>query len=92
VSVIGTATNHVAATIRVDGQPQGVAVSPDGTHAYVTNAASDTVSVIDTATNHVTATIHGLCSPSSLAVSPGGTHIYVTNGMTPGTVAVITRQ
>ena len=40
-----------------------VAVSPDGTRAYVTNTAAGGVSVINTATNHITATIHGLCSP-----------------------------
>ena len=33
--------------------PAGVAVTPDGTHAYVTNDGSNTVSVIDTATNTV---------------------------------------
>ena len=34
-------------TIRVGVRPDGVAVSPDGGRAYVTNAASGTVSVSD---------------------------------------------
>ena len=34
-----------------------MAVSPDGTRAYVTNTQRDTVSVINTATNTVIATI-----------------------------------
>ena len=35
--MINTATNHVIATIGVGSDPDGVAVSPDGTRAYVTN-------------------------------------------------------
>ena len=69
-----------------------MAVSPDGTRAYVTNANSGSVSVIGTAANQVIVTIHGLCSPYGVAVGPGGTHIYVTNSMARGTVSVITRQ
>ena len=60
VSVIDTATNTVvAATLPVGIAPNGVAVTPDGKHAYVTNAIwpPTTVSVIDTATNTVVATV-----------------------------------
>src|SRR5258707_6039512 len=85
VSVIDTATNAVSATILVDINPFGVAVSPDGSKVYVTNAFSNTVSVIDTATNAVGATIPvGVtpgCRPSpctmSVAVSPKGSKVYV---------------
>jgi YVTN family beta-propeller protein len=48
---------HITATIGVGLRPVEVAVSPDGTRAYVTNGSSDTVSVLNTATNRVTATI-----------------------------------
>jgi YVTN family beta-propeller protein len=57
VSVIDTATNTVTATIAVGSNPLGVAMTPDGSKAYVANAGSNTVSGIDTATNTVTATI-----------------------------------
>ena len=43
----------VVATIPVGNFPGVVAVSPDGTHAYVVNCLGGTVSVIDTATNTV---------------------------------------
>ena len=79
MSVIDTATNTVTATITVGAGPVGVAVSPDGTRAYVTNLGDDTVSVIDTATNTVTATIPVGDDPVGVAVSPDGTRAYVTN-------------
>jgi YVTN family beta-propeller protein len=61
VSVIDTATNTVIATIPIGGIPiggnraYGVAITPDGTRAYVVTN-DNTASVIDTATNTVVAT------------------------------------
>ena len=53
VSVIAAASNTVVATVQVGVDPIGVAVTPDGTHAYVANAGNNisvngTVSVIAT--------------------------------------------
>jgi YVTN family beta-propeller protein/autotransporter-associated beta strand protein len=81
VSLINTANNTVVATINVGANPLGVAVSPDGTRAYVTNngLASNSVSVINTATNTVVTTINGFGLPSGVAISPDGTRAYVTN-------------
>ena len=48
-----------------------MAVSPDGTRAYVTDGRRpDSVSVISTATNHVIATIGVGSDPDGVAVSP----------------------
>jgi DNA-binding beta-propeller fold protein YncE len=46
VSVRNANTYALIDTINVGGDLQGLAVSPDGTRAYVTNGGSDTVSVI----------------------------------------------
>ena len=46
VSVIDTVTATVGATIAVGSGPAGVAITPDGSHAYVTNSDAGTVSVI----------------------------------------------
>ena len=68
-----------------------MAVSPDGTHVYVTkytSTAQHGVSVIDTATNTVSATIPVGELPTAVAVSPDGTYVYVTNDG-GGTLSVI---
>jgi YVTN family beta-propeller protein/VCBS repeat-containing protein len=96
VAVINTATNTITSTIPVGIAPVGVAISPDGDTAYVTNTgASDitnTVSVINTATDTVTNTIPigaaGFSEPMGVAVSPDGSLAYVAN-YGQNTVAVI---
>ena len=76
--------------------PQGVAFSPSGTYAYVTNGNSYNVVIINTATNSVTSSIaSGLNSPFGVAFSPSGTYAYVTNcnttclGTGPDNVVII---
>jgi YVTN family beta-propeller protein len=61
----------------VGANPDAVAVSPDGQHLYVVNAASDAVAVINTATKHVTTSVSVAGGPSGIAVSPNGQHLYV---------------
>jgi YVTN family beta-propeller protein len=80
VSVIDTATNppSVVATIPVV-DATAVALTPDGKHAYVANAASHNMSVIATATNTVVATVPVGNLPVGVAVTPDGKHAYVTN-------------
>jgi YVTN family beta-propeller protein len=53
----GRATHaaHVATTISVGTQPDGVAVDPAASAAYIANWNGDSVSIINTATNTVTA-------------------------------------
>jgi YVTN family beta-propeller protein/autotransporter-associated beta strand protein len=75
-------------TITVGSDPFGVAVSPDGSRAYVTTDGSSAVSVIDTATNTVAATIGVGNTPLGVAVSPDGSRAYVANEFS-NTVSVI---
>lgn len=87
VSVIDTANNKVVTTIALPlgSFSLGVAVSPNGKHAYITNSYfgsnPSSVSVIDTATNKVVATIALPVGSFSLgvAVTPDGLHVYVAN-------------
>ena len=70
VSVIDTAKGVVSDTITVGNGPVGLAVTPEGKHVYVANAAENTVSVIDTATGAVSATIPVGTSPVRVAICP----------------------
>jgi YVTN family beta-propeller protein len=90
VSVIDIVTNTVIATIPVGVNPAGVAISPDGTRAYVANSSflHNTVSVIDIVTNTVIATIPVGQVPAGIAVAPDGGRTYVTN-VYPNTVSII---
>ncbi|WP_407695990.1 YncE family protein, partial [Sphaerimonospora thailandensis] len=59
--------------------PTGVAITPDGNRAYVTNFFTGNVSVINTATNTVTTTVPVGAGPAGVAITPGGNRAYVTN-------------
>jgi YVTN family beta-propeller protein len=67
-----------------NGVPQGVAITPDGKHVYVTlpnfNVSPGTVAVIDTANNKVVAKAAVGANPFGVAVTPDGKHAYVANG------------
>jgi len=72
----------VTATISLgtSQNPSGVAITPDGTRAYVTiSFPNNLVSVIDTATNTVISTIPVGVGPTGVAITPDGTRAYVTN-------------
>jgi YVTN family beta-propeller protein len=79
VSVIDTGSNTVVATVAM-AQPVVVAITPDGTRAYVTDNSSlstGSVAVIDTATNTVLTTVVVGIDPQDLAITADGTHVYV---------------
>src|SRR6267154_572708 len=89
VWVINTLTDTAVAVIPVDFSPFGVAITPNGAFAYVTNTGiicdlcpvsqPPSVSVIDTATYKVVATIPVGLYPAGVAISPNGAFAYVAN-------------
>jgi YVTN family beta-propeller protein len=78
--VINTATLKVVAMIHGLGNPEGVAVSPDGKAVYVTNTVKGQVDVISAATNTVTSTVAVGQLPWQLVISSDGSTIYVADG------------
>jgi YVTN family beta-propeller protein len=96
VSVINTATNMEITQVDLtdgaitDPGPGRVAVTPDGSLAYVTGRFDDVVQVISTATNTLVMTITDTSfnHPLGLAITPDGRFAYVGNRM-GGTVSVL---
>jgi YVTN family beta-propeller protein len=84
VSVIDVPSGTVIGAVTVDSEPQGVAVAPNGTTAYVTNLFGDDLSVIDAAQfpQKVVTTIATGTFPPGVAISADGATGYITNGLT----------
>ena len=84
VSAINAVTHAVSviksATHPFQG-PLGIAITPNGDFAYVTNSLSDTVSPIDLSTSPATvgAPIRVGSGPAAIAIAPNGDVAYVTN-------------
>lgn len=86
MSVIGP---NSTSTMVFSSTPTAVAVTPDGSRAYVAlSGTSGTVAVIDTATKQIVKTVTVGTSPAGVAVSQDGRRVYVTNSGS-GTVSVI---
>jgi YVTN family beta-propeller protein len=81
VVIINTASNTVVNSIIAGfNGPSGIAISPSGTFAYITNGNSANVVIINTATNTVVNSItSGFNNPSGVSFSPSGTYAYVAN-------------
>jgi YVTN family beta-propeller protein len=84
VSVIDTSTNTVVGRpIAGENGLAGIAITPNGAYAYVTNSnygGSGSVSVIDTATNTIVGSpIPVGFFPYGIAITPNGAYAYVTN-------------
>jgi uncharacterized protein (TIGR03437 family) len=79
VYVISTATDTVAGSFRPASYNQGVAFSPNGALAFVTDAAG-AVNVVNAVTDTVMHSVSLGGSPAGVAFSTDGTKAYVANG------------
>lgn len=77
--IVGATPAAAAGIIPVEMGPTTVAVAPDGSFAYVTNAWSGSVSRIRSSDHTVTATIAVGANPMGMAISPDGAFAYVAN-------------
>ena len=75
--------NESPASVSTGTSPAGIAISPNGVYAYVTNQGDDTVGQYQIASGRLTAmataTVATGDAPHSVAVSPDGRYAYVTN-------------
>ena len=79
-----TAANTRVAQVAVGTEPNGVAVSPDGTRVYVANTVSGTITVlsVDRASSAYGLTVLTIpvgTEPYGLALTPSGKKLYVAN-------------
>lgn len=90
LSIINLSSNTASAPVAVGSQPEGVAVSPDGTRAYIGNFGSGTVSVVNAATQSVEKAfvVAGGGGVRGIALSPDATRLYAANS-NANTVSVI---
>jgi YVTN family beta-propeller protein len=77
ISTIEIGDSSVTTGTAKQSSPQNVAVSPDGSRAYVTDGITS-VWVVDTQSRAVVATIPTGTSPDGVVISPNGKNVYVT--------------
>ena len=88
-SVLAASSPSVSATVSGFSNPYGIAVTPNGSYAYVADYAAQAVYVVDTATNAVSASL-SVSTPFDVAITPNGSYGYAPNYVAaPGTVTVI---
>jgi DNA-binding beta-propeller fold protein YncE/cytochrome c553 len=87
----GSDASQLLAEIPVGKEPRFVAIAPNDSRAYVTNAVDGTMSVIDlTASTPVAigAAVDVGVEPRGIALTPNGTYAFIA-GNTTGDVAVV---
>jgi YVTN family beta-propeller protein len=92
VNVAGSAAGSLVARIQLDGNPNGMTLSADGSTLYVTQDNQDQVAVINTATNTITNKIDTRgpaflgfpanttgAAPTAVAINPVKNALYAVN-------------
>src|SRR5690606_28918109 len=81
VSVIDPAQGEEAEAkhVTVPGQPEAIAISPDGEHVVVGDNQGGTVTVIDAASQEVAGTFSVGTMPIRLGFTPDGSRLLVTD-------------
>ena len=89
VHVIDPATNKVVFKVTGIEVPHGVAFSADGTRAYISCEAENTLWATDTKTGKLIAKAPLSGHPNNISVSKDGKYVFVGIAVAPGAVDVI---
>lgn len=81
VSVIDTTTDTVIHTYAVNGQPNGLSFSPDGSLAYIgtNNLGAGGVDILDADTGTIVDSVTGTFVPEYMLVNSAGTKLYFSS-------------
>jgi YVTN family beta-propeller protein len=89
VHVIDPDTNKVVLEIKNIEVPHGVTFSPDGTRAYISCEAENTLWATDTKTGKLIGKAPLTGHPNNVSISKDGKHVFVAIVEAPGAVDVI---
>src|SRR5215469_13706208 len=89
VDIIDPATNKVVQKIQGIEVPHGVALSPDGTKAYISCEAESTLWATDAKTGKLLGKAPLSGHPNNLSISKDGQRLFVAIAVAPGAVDVI---
>jgi len=87
----GTDASQLLAEVPVGKEPRFVAVAPNDSRAYVTNAFDGTMSVIDLTANTPVAVGNAIdvgVEPRGIAITPNGTYAFIAGNVTGDVVVV----
>src|SRR5215468_3156409 len=76
---VGGAVNQKVTEFIVGAEPQSLALTPDDSKLYVTNAVAGSVSVVSTTARRVVRVIPVGTEPFGCALTPDGSKLYVAN-------------
>jgi len=86
-------SSTASAEPRPQPRPMGIALSPDGTLAYVTTGRNGKVAVLDVAARRVAALIDGVgARPWGIGITRDGKKLYVANGASNDVAVIDTRE
>jgi YVTN family beta-propeller protein len=89
VDIIDPATNKVVMQVKGIEAPHGVTFSPDGTRAYISCEADNTLWITDTKNGKLISKVPLSGHPNNLAASKDGKRVFVSIVSAPGAVDVI---
>jgi YVTN family beta-propeller protein len=89
VEIIDAATNKVVLQVKGIEAPHGVAFSPDGSRAYISCEAENTLWATDTRTGRLLGKASLSGHPNNIAISKDGLRVFVGIMTAPGAVEVV---
>jgi len=89
VDVIDPVTNKIVMQVKNIEVPHGVAFSPDGTRAYISCEAENTLWAVDAKTGKLISKAPLTGHPNNISISKDGRRVFVAIVSSPGAVDVI---